>query len=869
MDPKDVYIFFKKLNWTEITFSLFANKDKNEYHIPTSFAINSIVKSIILQDDLFDPNAAIFHIPNRWFYFKPTKGSIFNVNVMLTGRNKDLGYIFIERLNEHFDIENNNKNYSLINEPIIKNVCFEDIVPEYEGSLTDTEFTLQFLYPLHFKPLPKRTRLFIDSPYMFKMTKSRFERLFSKEFPQINTDKFSLLPYYWQYAELKRMSKSQEGNIQYVNGCIGNLYIRGDLTEIFPYLVLGSKLHFGAKIAYGYGYFKLHTKSISYFNNLLKNIDFYKKIYHQLEEETDDFEEAKELKEELYETIFEQFNNGTYENDPVKVFYINKTDGSKREIHKPCIKDMLAHKILASMIEKPLDNAFEEESIGYRKGYGRHRAAEMINKAVKEGYKYVIESDIEDFFPSVDHEILRKSLENHIPRSDYNIIDLIMKAVQTKIPKGGKYEVMTKGLSQGSPLSPLLANIYLDSFDEMMKLDDLRLIRYADDFVILIKDIDKAEEILENAKQALTLLNLKLKKEKTNIIPIEKGFTFLGFEFYSDGISVEKEISDNLMKKLLFVSEPFTFIGVRGERVEVRKGSQTLLSVPLRRISEIVLVEKCAISSYLVKKCCDYNIPISMTLNSGYYMTTIKSDKRSHFKTITLHSQRYSSLSNAELLEYAKEIAYHKILNYSKMLKTKRAYDEEFKNVFYVSLEKLKSAKTQDEVRGVEGYFSKEYFKRFNRMVNIEEFKLTKRERFACDRMNPLLNFGYYLLFTRINGLARAVGLNPFLGFLHSPENKYESLVADIQELFRPFVDRFILRIVNTQIIKPEDFMEVESRYYLTPEARKTFLANYERDFNRNLLPLGRSILDLINKQIKNIFLWVKTGSPIKFFRWE
>ena len=864
--------FFFSLSWRKIEFYLKANRDKKDYKIPTSFAVNSIVKSIVLENKLFDENGVLFHIPNKLYTYKPQKDTILKVEVLLTDKNLHLDEEFIKELKKHFSIPKNNINYSLIEDINSQTVEFTNIYNELKDSLDsieNTEFTLDFLYPLHFKPLPKRTRTFLDSETFFKLGKRRFERLFNRDFPQIDIDRFTLLPYYWNYTETRRLSKSQNLTTHFINGCIGKLYIKGDLSNLAFYLLLGKQLHWGTKLSYGYGYYKLYPKSLSYFNQFINNLDFYKSVYRQFTEEFDDFEESHMLTDTLVENVYNDFINNKYDNDPVSIFYINKSNGEKREIHKFSIKDNFAHKVLLKMIEKPLDNAFEEESIGYRKGYGRHKAVEMISTAISEGFRYVVESDIEDFFPSVDHSLLREILQKHIPKSDELIIDLIMKAVQTKINEGGKIRISNKGLSQGSPLSPILANLYLDFFDEMMKLDDLKMIRYADDFIILVKDIDAAKEALENAKQVLMFLNLKLKESKTEIKPVSEGFSFLGFEFSEDGLSVEKTVSDSLLKKPLFITEPFVFLSAKGDRLEVRKNKETLASIPLRRISEIVILDKCSITSYLVKKCCDYKIPISMTLTSGYYITTIKSDSRSHYDTIGMHANRYFLLSQAELLEYAKEIVSKKAINYVKMLKIKREFDNGFKNITYNVYKRLKECTTTKEVMGVEGYFSKEYFRKLNSMINFKEFKFNKRDRHGEDRTNPLLNYGYYLLYTRINALVRAVGLNPFLGFLHSPENNYESLVADIQELFRVFVDRLILRMINTRIIQPEDFTKIENRFYLTQTGRKKFLTNYEREFAKKMMPTNRSISEMINNQVKNILLWVKTGSPIIFFEWK
>ena len=93
-----------------------------------------------------------------------------------------------------------------------------------------------------------------------------------------------------------------------------------------------------------------------------------------------------------------------------------------------------------------------------------------------------------------------------------------------------------------------------------------------------------------------------------------------------------------------------------------------------------------------------------------------------------------------------------------------------------------------------------------------EAFRAQRRERGAQDPLNSMLNFGYYLLYTRINGLLRSHGLNPYLGLLHDGQDDYETLVADFQEPFRCHVDRLVLRLVNRQQIGLADF-EISKRH--------------------------------------------------------
>ena len=134
--------------------------------------------------------------------------------------------------------------------------------------------------------------------------------------------------------------------------------------------------------------------------------------------------------------------------------------------------------------------------------------------------------------------------------------------------------------------------------------------------------------------------------------------------------------------------------------------------------------------------------------------------------------------------------------------------------------------------------------------------------------MNSLLNFGFHLLYSHINAAIRAAGLNPYLGFLHSQHDRYESLAADVQELFRCFVIRMILRLVNLKIILKDNFeINKKQRLYLVAVARKKFLLEFEKTM---LMPVGRlSLRDHMNLQVVYLKLWATDNTRMEFFTWD
>ena len=212
----------------------------------------------------------------------------------------------------------------------------------------------------------------------------------------------------------------------------------------------------------------------------------------------------------------------------------------------------------------------------------------------------------------------------------------------------GVYHERVKGLAQGSPLSPILANLYLDSFDEQIKQWGLlspdehgetasdskdtpsraapahtprgvKLVRYADDFIILTKTKEDAEDVLSETEAYLSKLGLKIKKEKTAIRSMKDGFQFLGIRFERSAVVVEGEEDTKLLKKPLYIVESYLFLSLNGDAIDICKNRKIVETIPLRRISEIMVMEKTVLSTALLRKCTEGNIPLTIALGTGYY----------------------------------------------------------------------------------------------------------------------------------------------------------------------------------------------------------------------------------------------------------
>lgn len=799
------------------------------------------------------------------------------------------------------------RNFEIVEMAEAEERSIGQVASEMDIQHTEEEICLEFLTPLPFKPGKGKPRTYIAKTSFIRSLERRFSRLFGREIVyHSQDDRFSILPYYWNYTEIRHASVSQPGQTQYINGCVGKLYIKGNFKDFLPFLLLGSEVHIGAKLSNSQGYYLMHKESPGYFNSFFPNkkviVSVIRDVINRYDQALPALSETEKYpfdENQYADNLFQLITGDTYIPTPNIAFTIKKKNGVDRMVEQIPFRDLIVQQYLLKIISAPFDRFFEAESIGFRRGVSRQRSIEIIQAAIAEGYQYVIESDIEDFFPSVDLNILAHLLDSYIPQNDSCLKKILLKFIKNGYILNGVYHERVKGLAQGSPLSPILANLYLDSFDEQIKQWGLlspdehgetasdskdtpsraapahtprgvKLVRYADDFIILTKTKKDAEDVLSETEAYLSKLGLKIKKEKTAIRSMKDGFQFLGIRFERSAVVVEGEEDTKLLKKPLYIVESYLFLSLNGDAIDICKNRKIVETIPLRRISEIMVMEKTVLSTALLRKCTEGNIPLTIALGTGYYITTVKPDSKKYYDIAYEHGKKYYSLTDTEALCIAKEFAAGKIQNYLAL------FQQRFRKEQYLFINELEGVMQQmyqagdvEQVRGLEGAAAKKIYQRLNNFIDDESFRILKRDRRSPDRMNALLNFGYYLLFSRINATVRAVGLNPYLGFLHSPQDNYESLVCDIEELFRARIDRFIIRLINLKVVTRDDFVEAERGLILKKDAVRKFIEQFEAEMEKKSPKDTLSLKEDIYIQTITLKKWAIENNSLSFYRWK
>ena len=234
----------------------------------------------------------------------------------------------------------------------------------------------------------------------------------------------------------------------------------------------------------------------------------------------------KEHKEELLESI----RNGSYKPSPVRRKDIPKPDGGTRQLGIPTVIDRIIQQAIAQILIPIYEPQFSDASYGYRPGRNAKQAIRKVKKYAEEGYTHAVQVDLSKYFDTIGHDMLLNLLRQTI--KDERVIKLIKKYLKSGIMENGVIVRTEKGTPQGGPLSPLLANIYLNEFDQEWAKRGVKHIRYADDIVILTKSKRAAEHQLESSKKYLEgKLKLTMNIEKSKVVSVFaiKRFKFLGF----------------------------------------------------------------------------------------------------------------------------------------------------------------------------------------------------------------------------------------------------------------------------------------------------------------------------------------------------
>ncbi len=556
-----------------------------------------------------------------------------------------------------------------------------------------------------------------------------------------------------------------------------------------------------------------------------------------------------------------------------------------RTLLVPAVRDRVLQTAVARHLSRSFEEEFLECSYGYRPGRSVDRAIARIRKCRELGYVFVVDADIASFFDRVSHDALLERLASRKPGEE--ILGLVRQWVRGAMWDGQRIHAIHEGLPQGSPISPLLANFFLEDFDRELEKSGRKLVRYCDDFVVLARTREDAEQALVESESRLAALHLDLNREKTQIVDFEHGFRFLGALFQGEGIWVPWK-HERAKGKILFMArplppamrtrfeemappentmsaafrraggaegaprpeperkgEPVSYLYLveqgavlrkAGDRFLVEKEDEVLLDLPYHKLETVLLFGNIQVTTQAMAELLEKGVNLSLFSRQGNYRGSLAPPRGRNIELRIAQFDLYRDAARA--LELARGQVRAKVANALATLagyRKRKEVSEAFEGKRGQIAEALAGAETAGNVAALDGFEGTAARLYFECVMEFNGSEMTWQGRLkhpAPDPLNALLSLTYTLLTQEIAALLEGAGLDPYLGYLHQVDYGRPSLALDLVEPFRnPVADRLVLTLANRRVIEAEDFEGGGERpgVFLKPKALKRYFEQYER----------------------------------------
>jgi len=552
---------------------------------------------------------------------------------------------------------------------------------------------------------------------------------------------------------------------------------------------------------------------------------------------------------------------GTYVPGPMRELDVPKRSGGTRRLAIPCVNDRVAQTAAAQVLGPLLEREMEDASFGYRPGRSVRMAVSRIAQHRRNGYTWVVDGDIERYFDSVPHERLLDRLARSV--DDAQVVDLVALWLEA-------YAHDDRGLPQGSPISPLLSNLYLDDIDERIQGRGVRLVRFADDFVLLCRSETAAAEARGRMAALLDEHGLRLHPDKTRVVPFEQGFRFLGHLFVhslimqelaedeaappADAAGLAALLAERAERadetdgaaggdaaadlapglRVLYVTEPGRRLALRNQAFTVEEDGAELIAVPDRRVDRIELGPHCTVSAAALRHAAGSRTELALV--NGWGETVARLEPAGATRRADLQLDQARHVLDAGLrVGLARRLVDGRIRNQRALLRrlNRRRKDPAVDKAVLVlnkAIRKLPVAGDVPTLMGHEGEAAAAYWPALGLTLEGDWRLDRRRRRPPPDPVNLALSFLASLLARDVGAFVARHGLHPGFGVLHESRDGVPACVSDLIEAFRaPLVEGLVVYLLNNRILKRDMFQQHDDgTCRVLPDGRKALVRGYE-----------------------------------------
>ncbi len=701
-----------------------------------------------------------------------------------------------------------------------------------------------------------------------------------------------------------------------LGGVVGAVRLAGIPEPWLPLLALGRHLHTGAATSYGFGRYRIEETADRFpepfapaastlalaarRETLAAALDH---VIAQSEAAGEDGLAPREFAataDRRLSDIARDLAAGRLRPSRLTGFLAPKDDGGVRPLAVPTVRDRVAQRAVAEVLAPAIDTLLDDSSYAYRKGLSRAGAARAIERAYADGYRFVLDADIEAFFDSVPWGRLCEKLAALFPL-DPALLDLLAGWVKAPVVFDGKTidrSRLRRGLPQGAAISPLLANLYLDEMDEELTREGFRLVRYADDFVVLARDLAEARKAREAAQQALAGLGLTLNPDDTTLRSMDAGFTYLGYLFVRSLVLEERAEDEGAPEppKLLMPEDvpptswiaqvpllrlreliaegggtgrrrrqvrivplaaaaptalPATrplYVTSPGARLRLDRGSLLIerdgeepRRLPLRAVSHAVFFGTTRVTTPLLVSLAEAGVPSFFCHRSGELRAVFTPHGEVEWP-LWMRQARHAEDAAARL-HFSREVVSAKLHNQATLAVRFGWRDCDRLAEDLRDLERRTGNPEEvDALLGLEDRGSALYFAALaESLPDGWAFRGRKRNP-APDPVNALLSFGYTMLHHHLASALVAAGLNPRIGLFHRARGTHCALASDLQEELRWLVEAEVWDQLSRGRVKPEEFTLPAAGpgpCWMSRDLRDRFVGDLERRLNGEFTPPG------------------------------
>ncbi len=732
---------------------------------------------------------------------------------------------------------------------------------------------------------------------MFFLTNGRFptREETARDLPSI--PELAVDPRQLLWIDIPRIGKPSLG------GVLGRLTIANPGPPWLALLVAAQYLHLGKSAGYGFGAYRilndapLWNDPFGPAHTALERVASHDRLTaaaRHVAEATEaggvDGVGPSELiasLETVVRNLAKGLADGSYHASPLLGVLLPKPGGKVRALAVPTLTDRSAQRATLEVIGPAVETLLEDCSYAYRKGFSRAGAAQAIEKAYADGFRWVLDADIDSFFDAVDWERLFAKIEALYPFDPLTAI--LREWITAPVVFGGTLITRKQGLPQGAVVSPLLANLFLDELDEELLGDGFRLIRYADDFVVLCKDVESAERARTEARDTLGRMGLSLQEEKTSVRSLDQGLSYLGYLFCRS-VSVEERreksgddslpehpivspmswlaqvdlsrmhqlsaakgpknelpqivplaasatLSGGDARRPLYISDTAVYLHLQNKTLAVEKEGEVTKRYPLHSLSVVVFIGRPRATLPLILELGLAGVPVFFCHRNGEIEAVHAPFAPDADVWV---AQAKASQDEAMRLAFAQEIVAAKLHNYATLAVRHSLHGCDAASAEIREMERSVWNKTEvDSVRGVEGAAAAIYFRSVAETLTPEWEFDGRVKHPPGDPFNAMLSYGYTLLYHHCTAALYAAGLVPRLGIFHRQHGAWDALASDLQEEFRYLIDGMVWSLVKRREIKPTEFERSVGGCWFAPESRKRFIGAFEDRMETGFKPSG------------------------------